>query len=160
MITLNAILISLTGGVSAIVGTVLWIALVLVRRLRGFPASVRFHDLRCVWGLSAFLGIPVLFPWMPHFIIETGESILPYLYTLAVIFLAASASILIGTVVSTSTVTFARRTGLLTNDRVDPRKGGWQLRLVWLASAFLGVPLLWSRTSAIIQRLALGFGAG
>jgi hypothetical protein len=160
MITLNAILISLTGGVSAIVGTVLWIALLLVRRLRGSPATLRLHDLRCVWGLSAFLGIPVLFPWMPRFIAETGETILPYLYGLAIVLLAASASILIGTVVSASTVTLARRTGLLTNDRVDPRKGGWQLRLVWLASVFVGVPLLWSRTSAIVQKLALGFGGG
>jgi|SRR5262245_58958192 len=151
MATLAAVIICLTGGVSAIVGTVLWVALILVRRLQGVPATVKRHDLRRVWGISAFIGIPLLLPWMPDVILESGEVLLPYLYMLAIVLLAASASILIGTGLCLSTVGLARRAGLLTSGALDPMHGGWQLRLIWVVSVIVGVPLLAGRTSALIQ---------
>jgi hypothetical protein len=156
--TLVIVIVCLTGGVSAVAGTVVWMAILLVRRLRGRPAAVKFHDLRLVWGYSAFLGIPVLFPWMPDFILESGEALLPYLYFLAIVLLSASASIAIGTVVSLSTVALARRAGFLKSPRIRVWEGGWQLRLVWLLSALVGVPLLAGRTATVVQALAFGLG--
>jgi len=153
MATLAAVIICLTGGVSALVGTVVWVFLILVRRLRGVPAVVTRHDLRRVWGVSAFIGIPLLLPWMPDAILESGEVLLPYLYTLAIVLLAASASMLIGTGLCLFTVGLARRTGLLTSPALDPMGGGWQLRLVWVVSVIVGVPLLAGKTSALIQTL-------
>ena len=158
MTTLIVVIVCLTGGVSALGGTIVWLGILLARRLRGRPAALKLHDLRLVWGYSAFLGIPLLFPWMPDVILQTGEVLLPYLYFLAVGLLAASASILLGTAVCLAAVALGRQTGILAGPRFDLMRGGWQLRIVWIISALVGVPLLAGRTATVVQALALGFG--
>ena len=158
MTVLIAVILSLTGGLCAVAGTVVWIVILLARRVRGLPGALKLHELRLVWGYSAFLGIPLVFPWMPDIILQTGEALLPYLYLLAVGLLAASASILLGTALSVATLALARRTGVVTSVRLDLRDGGWRLRLVWVVSAIVGVPLLAGRTTIIVQALALGLG--
>ena len=157
MTTLTVVILCLTGGLSAVAGTVVWLGLLLARFLRGRPAALKLHDLRLVWGYSALLGIPLLFPWMPNIILGTGEVLLPYLYFLAIGLLAASASILVGTGLFLATVALARRIGVLVDPRVNPLHGGWQLRVVWVVSALVGVPLLAGRTAVLVQALALGF---
>ncbi len=154
MLTLEAILVSLAGGVSASVGTFVWLVVMLVRRLRGLPAALTLKDMRRVWGVSAIVGIPVLFPWMPDFVVQAGESLLPYLYVVAVILLASAVSMVVGTSLCLGIIAFARLTGLLVAPTFDPMRVRWQFRLVWVASAVVGAPLVAGKTEHFIEVLA------
>ncbi len=154
MLTLEAILVSLTGGVSALVGTFVWVLVTLVRRLRGLPAGLTLHDLRRVWGISAVIGIPILFPWMPDVVVQTGEALLPYLYVVAVILLASAVSMVVGTTLCLGTIALARRTGLLVGPTFDPVRVRWQFRLVWVVSAVVGAPMVAGKAEHFIELLA------
>jgi hypothetical protein len=156
MWTLTAVVVSLTGGVCAAVGTVVWLVLLLARRARGARVAVRLQDLRRVWGISAFIGIPLIFPWMPRFIVASGEAVMPYLYVACVLMLAANVSIGAGTTLFLVAVGIARFLGLLASVDVDPIRIRWQMALVWIVSLAIGMPALTSKTSALVQAVALG----
>jgi hypothetical protein len=156
MWTLSAIVTALTGGASAVLGTAVWLGLILARRVRGVPARVNVRDLRWVWGVSAFLGVPLLFPWMPAFMVAAGQALMPYFYVACIGLLAANVSIGIGTGLYLAVVYLARLFRLVGRADVTVASVRWQLTVVWAVSAVIGIPVLYEPTSALVDAIAVG----
>ena len=154
MTTLTFVVLALTGGIGAIIGSFVWVAIVSLRRLRGLPAAVSYQEMRWVWGISGFLGVPLIFPWMPSFILDRARALMPWLYMACIFVLTANLSIAAGTIAALTVVALARFLGLVSGTRLDPLRIAWQRALVWGVSAVVGVPLLAGRTSKIIQAVA------
>ena len=153
MSALLALVVCLSGGLSAVVGTIAALTILAVRRLYRSDANLTVSQLRSVWAASAAIGIPVLSGPVAGYVFARESVVIPYLYTTTLVVLTAGVSALIGTVVAMATIAVCRFVGFTVRPNAAP--GAWlQMRVGWLVSIGIGLPVLTQPVSKLVATLA------